>query len=719
MKALCLGSLLLLGFAVGPLQGAAAGPRILPAGELPDDLRLGPLKNLDGYFPFQPPSTKEAWRARADLVRRRVLVANGLWPLPEKTPLNAIVHGRLEREEYLIEKVFFESRPGFFVTGNLYRPKKITGKVPGVLFAHGHWTDARLAESTEPELRQEIATGQERFEQGGRSRFQSMCVQLARMGCVVFQYDMLGNSDSQQISMAVAHNFAKQRPHLNTVSDWGLFSPQAEAHLQSVMGLQTWNSVRSLDFLLALPEVDPARIACTGASGGGTQTFNLGAIDPRVQLEFPAVMVSTGMQGGCTCENASLLRIGTGNVELAALFAPKPLGMTSANDWTKEMATKGFPQLKQLYGLLDAPDNVMLNRGEHFPHNYNAVSRSAFYTWLNHHFQLNQTEPVIEHDYSVASREELSVWDATHPHPPGGEDYEQRLLRQIHEADQRQIETATRTDAQVRAILKPAWQTLLDTDSTVLGKVTWDQKTKTEHATYIEMGGFIRNSHSHSELPTVFLYPENWQGQTVVWATGHGKSGLYTSDGMPIPAVQQLIHRGVIILGLDLLDQGEFIPEGTVLSQSRIVSGPREVPAYTFGYNNSVFVERVHDLITAIQYIRQHERKSSLVALVGTDGAGPIVAAARFALGNQVDRTALDTGGFRFGQVLNYRDLNFLPGGAKYGDLPGLLALGGPGEVRVAGESAATLTTAPTLIQGKIILTKNNSDTELVEGLLP
>ena len=75
----------------------------------------------------------------------------------------------------------------------------------------------------------------------------------------------------------------------------------------------------------------------------------LAAIDPRVKLSFPAVMVSTAMQGGCTCENASLLRVNTGNIEFAGLFAPKPQGMTTANDWTKEMSTKGFPELKQLY----------------------------------------------------------------------------------------------------------------------------------------------------------------------------------------------------------------------------------------------------------------------------------------------------------------------------------------------------------------------------------
>jgi len=356
----------------------------------PNDQRLLPPKDLNGYFPFTPPKTKEEWNTRSEYVRRQMLVSLGLWPMPTKTPLSAVIHGKIDLPEYTIEKVYFESVPGFFVTGNLYRPKNVSGKVPGVMFAHGHWQDARLSTETDANLQREIATGEERFERGGHSRFQSMCVQLARMGCVVWQWDMLSDSDSVQLSREVVHAFAKQRPELNTKKDWGLYSPQAESNLQSILGLQTLNAVRSLDFLLSLPEVDPNRTAITGASGGGTQSMILAAIDSRIQLSFPAVMVSTSMQGGCTCENASLLRINTGNIEFAALFAPKPQGVTTANDWTKEMSTKGFPELKELYTMLGAPKSVMLQRGEHFPHNYNAVSRSAFYTWLNQHFKLGQ-----------------------------------------------------------------------------------------------------------------------------------------------------------------------------------------------------------------------------------------------------------------------------------------------------------------------------------------
>ena len=151
------------------------------------------------------------------------------------------------------------------------------------------------------------------------------------------------------------------------------------------MGLQTWNSIRALDFLTSLPDVDPAKIGVTGASGGGTQTFILGAIDDRPAVAFPAVMVSTAMQGGCVCENCSYLRIGTGNVEIAGLFAPKPLAMSAANDWTMDIETKGFPELKKLYALYGVEDKVLAKAWPEFGHNYNQVAREMMYNWFNKH----------------------------------------------------------------------------------------------------------------------------------------------------------------------------------------------------------------------------------------------------------------------------------------------------------------------------------------------
>jgi dienelactone hydrolase len=657
----------------------------------PADVRLQPLKDLNGYFPFTPPKSRAEWAARAEDVRHQILVAEGLWPMPTKTPLRAVIHGRIERPEYTVEKVFFQSVPGFFVTGNLYRPREVRGRVPGVLFAHGHWKDARLSEETEPRLLQEIATGQERFEQGGRSRFQSMCVQLARMGCVVWQWDMLGDSDALQLSHQLVHRFAKQRPEMNTTQNWGLFSPQAEAHLQSIMGLQTWNAVRSLDFVLSLPEVDPARVAITGASGGGTQTMILAAIDPRVTLSFPAVMVSTAMQGGCTCENASLLRVDTGNIEFAALFAPRPQGMTTANDWTKEMSTKGFPELKQLYTVLGAPGNVMLNRGEHFPHNYNAVSRSAFYTWLNRHFKLHAREPVIERDYEPLSREQLTVWDTEHPAPKFDDpDFERELLDWFTDDAEEQLTASARSSEGLREDVGGGVEVLIGRTLADAGDVEWLLEEKFDRGNHVAMTGRLRNKTHGEELPVAWLYPKKWNGRVVVWLDDSGKSAIFNSDGSARDLLLPLVNGGVTVLGADLLFQGDFVRGSGPQNQARVVANPREFAGYTFGYNHALFAQRTHDVFTLVQFLRTasvgtHPHPSS-IAVAGFGGTGPIVAAARALAGEAIDRAVIDTGGFRFGRLLDYRDPLFLPGGAKYLDLPGMLALGAPYPVWLAGE---------------------------------
>jgi len=708
---------------VGCLTTFAAGPKVFSPGQQPADARLGPVKDLNGYFPFNPPVSREAWARRAEQVRRQILVSQGLWPEPTKTPLKAVRHGQVDRGDYTVEKVYFESAPGLFVTGNLYRPKNVTGKAPGVLFAHGHWTDARLSETPAVELRQEIATGAERFEDGGRSRFQSLCVQLARMGCVVWQWDMLGNSDAQQISMGLAHGFAQQRPEMNVTENWGLFSPQAEAHLQSVMGLQTWNAVRSLDFLLELPEVDPQRIAITGASGGGTQTMLLAAIDPRVTLAFPAVMVSTSMQGGCTCENASLLRVGTGNVEFAALFAPKPQGMTTANDWTKELATKGFPDLKKLYGLVGAPGAVMLQRGEHFPHNYNAVSRSAFYTWLNRYFKLGQTEPVIERDYAFIKPADLSVWDAQHPAPKANDaEFERRLLRWWHDDSEARRAAAT-SPREFQALHLGALEVMIGRTLAETGVVTWKPRDKSDRGGWLEITGTLVNSTHQEELPAVFCYPKQWNGTTVAWFTGEGKGGLFTSEGQLQPAAQALVDGGATVIGVDLLYQGEFLADGKPLTQTPKVKETRESAAYTLGYNPAVFAQRVQDILSVVKFVGENERKSKRLVLVGRAGAGPLVAAARALCGGQVSHAIIETGGFRFGSLLDFRDLNFLPGGAKYGDLPGLLALAAPAPTLVIGESSSALAGVRTRYQaaGAIPALKqaDTLDAATLRGWLP
>lgn len=660
-------------------------------GATPQDRRLEPLKDLDGYFPFTPSSTPTEWSQRADQLRLQLSVATGLWPLPERHALNAVIHGRIERDTYSVEKVYFESMPGFYVCGNLYRPSDQSGKHPGILCPHGHWPNGRFYKNAPEKVKSDIQQGGEQFEQGGSSPLQARCVQLAKMGCVVFHYDMIGYADSQQISLNLAHRFAKQRPEANTVENWGLFSPQAEAHAQSIMGLQTYSSIRALDFLCELPNVDTERLAVTGASGGGTQTFLLCALDSRPVACFPAVMVSTAMQGGCTCENSCYLRVETGNIEIAALFAPKPQLLSAANDWTREMSTKGFPELLAHYRMMGAPENLQLVDRTEFQHNYNSVSRHAMYQWFNKHLKLGVANPVKEEDFQPLTTEQMCVWNAQHPAPSGGFDFERQLLRWWHEDAERQIEaltppTATSTDS-FRKVIGGAVDVLLGRRMADVKNIQFDETSRQQRKCYHVSVGWAQNQAHGESLPVVQLVPKKPNNHVVVWLDKNGKGALFSNDGNPRPAVARLLETGTTVVGVDLLFQGEFLPDGKPVERTRRVKNQRESAAYSFGYNPTLFVRRVHDVMTVLAMVQNMRPLPARIDLVGIHGAGHWAAAACAQARGVIESAAIDTAGFRFGKLLDLHHPDFVPGAAKYGDLPAMLALAAPTTLWLAGEA--------------------------------
>ena len=288
--------------------------------------------------------SRAGWEIRAAHIKELVLASAGLLPMPDRAPLRENVFGEITRSDYRVSKVYFESLPGFLVTGNLYRPIG-DGPFPAILSPHGHWAYGRLENSATASV-------------PGRA------ISLARQGFVVFTYDMIGYNDSWQLEH---RGFGGQREKL-----WGL----------SMAGLQLWNGIRALDFLESLPYVQRDKIGATGASGGGTQVFLLAAVDQRVAVAAPVNMISLHMQGGCLCENQPGLRLDTNNVEIAATIAPRPLLMVSATgDWTANTLEREYPAVRALYALQGAADRVHAVRFE-APHNYNRESREAVYAWM-------------------------------------------------------------------------------------------------------------------------------------------------------------------------------------------------------------------------------------------------------------------------------------------------------------------------------------------------
>jgi dienelactone hydrolase len=656
----------------------------------PGDRRLGKLLNFDGYFPFRVPDSLEAWEKRAQQVRRQVLVATGLWPMPPRPPIQPTIHGRVERNGCTIDRVFFESTPGLFVTGSLYRPIAGEGQRPLVLCPHGHWLHGRFFAHDDEAMAEELAKGGERYPKGGRYPLQARCFQLAKLGCVVFHYDMLGYADSAPISANVAHLFKKQRPEMSQPDRWGLFSAQAELRLLSPLGLQTFHSIRALDFALSLPDVDPTRVGVTGASGGGTQTFLLMAVDERPTAAFPAVMVSTKMQGGCTCENASYLRVGTGNIELAALTAPRPLGMSAADDWTKELETLGLPELRKLYEMMGVPDRV---EGKYFPfpHNYNYPSRAMMYEFFNKHLALGSPSPVVETDFEPLTQDELTVWNEEHPAPPRTDQAEIALMSSLARTQREQLDELRPLSPELalsfRQVIGGAWETLIGRSLPGSEEVSLQQVEESTDEGVTLRRGVIEFAKHEERIPAVVLSAAMTTPKSaVVWISPEGKSAV-EENGSPRPIVRSLLSAGHTVLGVDLLHQGSARGEKPIGAVNRVMENERQAACFVFGYNHPLFAQRVHDILSALAYARQLVGQDGVVKLVGVPGGAAWTAAAGILARETLDRLALHTDGFRFAQIVDIEDPHLLPGAVKYGDLPALLALLAPMPVWVHGES--------------------------------
>ncbi len=309
-------------------------------------------------------TTLSEWQGRATEVRDTVATALGLDPLPDKTPLNAQLLGATQLEGYRIERVTFESRPGFLVTANVYVPDG-AGPFPLVVSPIGHWMTYGKASDT-PARR---AHG------------------LAALGYLTLTYDPFGQGER-----AIAGN--EHGEH------WRLV---LSGHTNA--GLMVWDTIRALDYLLTREDVDPDRIAITGASGGGLNTLYSSVMDPRVQVAIPAVYVcqwedfiATGIWH-CGCSHVPGLGRATNMGEMAALFAPAPqLLLDALGDpmFSTAGAQKAEAQAQVPYELYQASERLQL---QSFAggHDYGQPMREAAYGFIAQHLDgLGDGSPITE-----------------------------------------------------------------------------------------------------------------------------------------------------------------------------------------------------------------------------------------------------------------------------------------------------------------------------------
>lgn len=523
------------------------------------------VRTLNTPRTFPEIRTRAEWESRAQEIRQQVLVSCGLWPLPAKTPLNPQIFGRIERAGYSVEKVYFETYPGFYLAGNLYRPlDQGRGPFPGILNPHGHWSNGRMADTKEGSVA-------------------ARCISFARQGMVAFAYDMVGYNDTQ------FPDAAPNRPFYETHRQFGT-NRTDELWSISLMGLQTWNSIRALDFLASLPDVDRKRLACTGASGGGTQTYMLGAIEDRFAALAPAVMVSHSMQGGCSCENAPGLRVQYSNMEIAAAAAPCPQILVAATgDWTKATLEVEGPAIEKIYRLFGAGDRlryVIFDYG----HNYNQTSREAVYEWFGQ-WLLQHPNPgaLKEAAYAKEPDADLRVFPdgKLAANALGRAEFNESLKTMYREQWRKLVPRNQAGAAKFREVMQPAWKHTLQ-----LGWPGMEVETKLrvlrQNPDWSSSEMVIHRAGEENTLTAICFIPRlkatSRIKNLVVLANADDAPAGVGTDGQPLGLATGLLERGQAVMVLQTHSSGE---------------PTNQFANFFTTYNRTKLQSRVRDLVTA------------------------------------------------------------------------------------------------------------------------
>jgi hypothetical protein len=612
----------------------------------PDRRRSEVRTNYQGAD-FQAPETAAAWRDRAEHLRDRMRVTLGLWPMFPKTPLRPRIYGKVQRDGYTIEKVVLETFPGFTLSGNLYRPAQATGRIPGILCPHGHWNDGRV----NPEVQQR-------------------CIRWAKLGCVVFLYDMVGYNDSKPFTHAFLNDHLRR---------WGLSLPT----------LQTWNSIRALDWLINLPDVDVTRIGCTGESGGGTQTFLLTALDERIKVSAPVVMVSDTFQGGCVCENAAGLRHGTDNVEFAALCAPRPLILVGASgDWTAKTMERAYPAIRGVYSLIGSTRDVSAQVFD-FPHNYNQTSRNAVYAAMGRRLLgIEDPETTKEGKQQTEKPEDLFTFSSEHPAPKDRKTPEQLEDYLIGTLKRLIGEYAPMHGPAHWEAARPLLLTSLEVRSGVVNPPTEMLNPREVRRVALEeftvVHTILGRRSTGEAIPVVELIPAHPSGRLTVIAHHRGKAALVSGTGEPSALVRALLARGHIVVGYDPLFVGESIDPRDPIAH-------RPDTAHFETYNPVPAADQMQDLATVLAWARSwpDAREVSLVAL-GTAGYQALVVRP---LLEGLARTVVELADWPWGVAgegpVKWPASIDLPGLEQFGGLKAAAALAAPAPLWLFGNPGA------------------------------
>lgn len=284
-------------------------------------------------------SNVSQWEARKKEIKACMITSFGLDKAPPMPKSKPTLTPKRIYKDYSVENIGLEILPGVYATGSIYKPYPLNKKAPVILTPDGHFGDGRY-----------------------RKDEQYRCAIMAKMGAIVVSYDLFAWGES-------------------------LLQFPEETHRNSIAStVQVLTGIRLLDYLSTQKNVDMTRVGVTGGSGGGSHTMFLAALDDRITVSAPVVMVSSHFSGGCPCESGRGIHLcgnGTNNAEISAMMAPKPqLIVSDGKDWTLAVPELEFPFIQRTYELYGKKDLV---ENAHFPkegHDFGVSKRMALYPFM-------------------------------------------------------------------------------------------------------------------------------------------------------------------------------------------------------------------------------------------------------------------------------------------------------------------------------------------------
>jgi cephalosporin-C deacetylase-like acetyl esterase len=595
----------------------------------------------------------------ADLTARQQYWRDRMWSYlgarPERTPLNARVVGTLDRGDFRIEKIIFESRPGFYVTANLYLPLKGKAPYPAILFPLGHESGAKAHQA-----------------------WQRCLAGLARRGFVAMAWDPIGQGERVQMYD----------------EDWHESKVQSSTVEHTIIGMQClltgthiaqytiWDGIRALDYLLSRPEVDARHIGCTGNSGGGTHTAYLSGLDDRIQAAAPSCYITSWRRmlesiGPQDAEQVFplWLKDGLDYPDYLYAFGGKPfLMLTAIRDFFPIGGARAtFDEAQRVYGTLGLADHIAKFEFDD-GHGYSQPRREAAYRWFTRWLQgAENTEP--EAPLSLATEEELQCTRTGQVQTgiPGAADVfslNRKLAEQLR-ASRNPTPENVRKFARELSFYEAATTPLR---ITLFGE-TARPASRLEKLTYESEPGIA--------IPALLFVPSGGPARkpAIIFADGKGKSSAAAE-------AEQLAAKGYITLVPDLRGFGETQP----------ALDRRDSFVRNFGdYGNTLTAlligktmvgMRAADLVRAVDLLAaRQDVDPARIAVVGrTAAAIPALFAALF--DSPIKSLALD------GMLLSYDAVvkerihqgivdQIVPSALKHFDLPDVIAAIAPRKVAV------------------------------------